>query len=216
MNFLEANPDYAICFHRVYELVDDKQLQLSNLNTSVKEETYTIEDLAKGNIIHTPSVVFRNGLVKKFPEWFKDSPVGDYVLHMLNAKHGKIKYLPEAMAVYRRHAGGVFSSQSSEYVYKKWVTVLHDLMTEFDGIVKENLKKQYTHTLFSQAKLYLEKKAYPELIDTLSTAFAEDPENGKQWLTDRYIPLLREVEKYPKGIKKMFKYLLKEVKSRFR
>ena len=110
VDFLEANEDYAICFHRVYELAPGKGPELSNLNTSVNQETYTIEDLAKGNFIHTPSVVFRNGLIPKLPTWFMDAPAGDYVLHMLNAEHGKIKYFPDPMAVYRRHSGGVWSS----------------------------------------------------------------------------------------------------------
>ena len=111
VDFLEANEDYAICFHRVYELEDGKELQLSKLNTGENEETYTIEDLAKENFIHTPSVVFRNGLIKNYPKWFNKIPVGDYVGHMLHAQFGKIKYLPEPMAVYRRHPNGIWGNK---------------------------------------------------------------------------------------------------------
>ncbi len=71
VDFLDANKDHSICFHRVYELGRGELQKLSNLNSCLYEETYTIKDLAKENIIHTPSVVFRNGLVKELPAWFK-------------------------------------------------------------------------------------------------------------------------------------------------
>jgi hypothetical protein len=142
VDFLEANEDYAICFHRVYELLDGRDPELSNLNTSLQEESYTIEDLAKGNFIHTPSVVFRNGLIKKYPEWFNKSPVGDYVLHMLNAEHGKLKYLPEPMAIYRRHANGVWSGKSQLYQSTGWVSMLEHLASEFKNTQVEKILLQ--------------------------------------------------------------------------
>jgi glycosyltransferase involved in cell wall biosynthesis len=139
VDFLKTNEDYAICFHRVYELVEGKEPVLSNLNSSEKEETYTVEDLAKDNFIHTPSVVFRNGPIKELPTWFRDSPVGDYVLHMLNAKHGKIKYLPEPMAVYRRHSNGLWSQKSQLHQSTGWVWMLAHLANEFKNTDVEKI-----------------------------------------------------------------------------
>ncbi len=214
VDFLEANDGYAICFHRVYELTEGKEPELSNLNTSLNEETYTIEDLAKGNIIHTPSVVFRNGLFKEFPVWFKDSPVGDYVLHMLNARHGKIKYFPEPMAVYRRHSGGVFSSKSSEYVYIRWLKVLVYLMSEFEGNTKEILNKHHSQTLFRLAEIYKFNGEYDNLADILSTALCKDSTKTREWLMENYIPLLKQVNSFPKSIRGILKFLLKECRKK--
>ena len=129
VDFLENNPDYAICFHRVYEL-EKKDKRISTLYGSVKEETYSINDLANENIMHTTSVVYRSGLFHEFPEWFHESPVGDYVLHMMNARHGKIKYLPAVMAVYRIHADGGWSQKELGWVFKRWVKVLDFLSKE--------------------------------------------------------------------------------------
>jgi glycosyltransferase involved in cell wall biosynthesis len=131
VDFLEANIDYTICFHRVYELVEGQEPELSKLNTSLTEETYTVEDLAKGNFIHTPSVVFRNRLIKEFPRWLIDSPVADYPLHMLNAAHGKIKYFPEPLAVYRRHSAGVWGKKSQLHQSTGWIWMLEHLANEF-------------------------------------------------------------------------------------
>jgi len=139
VDFLEVNEDYAICFHRVYELEDEKEPLVSKLNTSEREETYTIENLAAGNFIHTPSVVFRNGLIKRFPEWFVKAPVGDYPLYLIIAKHGKIKYFPEPMAVYRKHFGGLWSGKSLEYTHLRWIILLDLLIEEFKS--EPNVKK---------------------------------------------------------------------------
>lgn len=186
-DFLEANPDYAICFHRVYELEKDKAPELSNLNTSLSEETYTIEDLAKGNFIHTPSVVFRNGLVKEFPEWYKDAPIADYILHMLNAKEGKIKYLPESMAVYRSNAG-IWSTQNMQYKLIKWMQVLEFLIEDFDKPeVYEGLTDQYSNILISlknqNDQLFLSKKylLYGKLIHRLNEKDAQLSELKKNY-----------------------------------
>jgi glycosyltransferase involved in cell wall biosynthesis len=160
VNYLEAHEDYSICFHRVYELKDDKKPVLSNLNSSKKEKTYTVQDLARYNFIHTPSVVFRNGFITAFPEWFKESPVGDYVLHMLNARHGKIKYLPEAMAVYRLHTYGTWSTQSQVHRSARWVWMLAHLSKEFkDTDVEKILLSQK-----AQNELYISNAQKPTIL----------------------------------------------------
>lgn len=163
VDFLEANPEYAICFHSVNELTDEKEPVLSDLNSSLKEETYTIEDLAKRNIIHTPSVVFRNKLFEQFPVWFKDSPAGDYPLYMLNAQYGKIKYFPEPMAVYRRHSNSIWSSKSYLEICTNWITTLEFLITEFKGEVKNILMNQLIDTHKTILKLLRDDPEKQEL-----------------------------------------------------
>ena len=137
VDFLETNPDFSISCHRVFHLLPGMAPEIHQGSES--EETYTIDDLAKGNFIATVSVVFKNGLLSDLPFWLKDAPLGDYVLHMFNARHGKIKYFPQPMAVYR-HGSGVWSGQQKDVGYKKLVNVIDFLLLEFsDKKVRENL-----------------------------------------------------------------------------
>ncbi len=109
VDFLEANPDYVLCFHKVKILKTNGEL-VDDFITKVPENYETQETLARlGNYIHTPSVVFKN-VIKEFPAELSLSPIGDYFLYMLLSEHGKLKYFDEEMAVYR-FGVGIHSTQ---------------------------------------------------------------------------------------------------------
>jgi glycosyltransferase involved in cell wall biosynthesis len=128
VNFLEANPDYVLCFHPVNILKIDGSI-LDDFITIVPENCETIETLARlGNYIHTPSVVFRN-VIKEFPLEFERSPIGDFFLYMMLAEHGKLKYLEGKMCVYREGVG--IWSQKNEYFRNFNTAYLHALLCNY-------------------------------------------------------------------------------------
>jgi glycosyltransferase involved in cell wall biosynthesis len=112
VDFLEANEDYGICFHKVavFNQAENK-LETDRITRSVSETT-TISELSKGNFMHTPSVVLRNDF--EIPKWFAKSPIGDWTLYMIAIKDEKIKKIDEVMAVYRVHGQGIWSLKSQE------------------------------------------------------------------------------------------------------
>lgn len=151
VDFLEANPDFAICFHRVKIVYEEESREiLSNKN---QKEISEFEDLALKNYIHTPSCVFRNGLFKGFPDWFYQSPVGDWVLHLLNAQHGKIKFLEDVMAVYRIHNNGVWSMKDPIETSVKWIELVEQCRQYFypraSNIFMQNIANKYEYMSFS-------------------------------------------------------------------
>lgn len=114
VDFLEDNPDYNICFHRV-NILDKGKLfpdYIEGRYNNIKNRPISIIDLLReGNFIHTTSVVFRNKIVE-FPFEFYMSSVGDYFLHIMNSQDGYIHRLDDIMAVYRKGVG-IFSSLSN-------------------------------------------------------------------------------------------------------
>ena len=113
VDFLEANPDYVLSFHKIKILKPNGEL-VEDFITKVPENYETQETLARlGNYIHTPSVVFRN-VIKEFPPEFSLSPIGDYFLYMLLSEYGKLKYFEEEMAVYREGVG-IWSAKTDYY-----------------------------------------------------------------------------------------------------
>jgi glycosyltransferase involved in cell wall biosynthesis len=145
VDFLEAHPSYAICCHRVYIKKDSQKPRLyPDEYMPLKETTYDIEMMAKyGNLVVTPSVVYRNKLFSSLPSWFDQSPIADYVLHMMNTQYGKIKYFPEPMAVYREHSKGAWGGQPVMINASNMIKMISLLLTEpFDEPVKKGLKDQ--------------------------------------------------------------------------
>ena len=112
VSFLEGNPDYSICFHRA-SLVYDKGITPFYRDINANTPTHTnLGDIVLGNYIHTPTVVFQKNFCV-FPSWYTNVPTADWALHMLNAEYGKIYFMPEYMAAYRIHYGGVLSTKKS-------------------------------------------------------------------------------------------------------
>ena len=192
VDFLESNPDYSICFHRVYDLEPGKTPVFSSINNPEVETTYTIFDLAKQNMIHTPSVVFRRITLDELPSWFVVSPVGDYVLHLLNANKGKIKYFPAPMAVYRKHIG-IWSGLSQIQMWEKWLWVLEQLVDYFrDQPVEKDLKEHRGIILAALIAFARQRdKDYNDILNSPSTA--AERLSGKSLLTALKYKVLRKL-----------------------
>lgn len=187
VDFLEANPGYSTCSHRVYKQKDDKRPKLDSEDMYAPsiEASYDIEMMAReGNLIATPSVVYRNGLFSSFPGWFDQTPIADYVLHMLNAQYGKIKYFPNTMAVYREHAQGAWGGRSRKENALRMTKVISLLLTEpFKETVKEGLRDQ----LLKNKAIYLYdlKQENPLIFDKELNTMSENDKAIVLTLTEK-------------------------------
>ena len=159
VDFLEQNPDFAICCHNVRFLENEKFINEIYLDKINIKDKFTLEDLAKHNIVPTLTAVFRN-TSDKLPSWILESPIGDLPMFMMVAKHGKIKYINEKWAVYRSNIG-----EWSKMGNKKNLNMIkqYDLLTEEfnDNIkVKKNLhfaRNKYIKEYLKKEKLSLLK-----------------------------------------------------------
>jgi glycosyltransferase involved in cell wall biosynthesis len=112
VDFLEAHPECTICFHNIFVRheggEEPERLKYSNGFPSF---FFTLREMLSHLLIPpTCSVMFRNRLFHRFPDWFEGMPGGgDWPLHVLNAQHGKIGYLDEVLGCYRIHPGGIWS-----------------------------------------------------------------------------------------------------------
>jgi glycosyltransferase involved in cell wall biosynthesis len=123
VDFMEANPDYVICYHDAV-VVDGNGnvIKSSKLPDELKRD-FSGEELIKGNWILTLSMCFRN-LLKDFPDESTRVHNGDTFLTSLLGNFGKGKYLSEIdPAVYRQHSGSVWSKLDIiEQLYHSGVT----------------------------------------------------------------------------------------------
>lgn len=216
VDFLDKNPDYSICFHRVYNQIG-KERVLSGLNESDKEETFTIEDLAKRNFIHTPSVVFRNNLINKFPQWFDGAAAGDYVLHMLNAQYGRIKYLPQPMAVYRLHGGGTWSNKTIGETHPKWIKLLNNLLRErFSMEVVKHLTLQKKEKIREYMFWLLDQNEHDLLKEVICKYYNQSGVLDGDWLIDSFLQYISLSKNRLRGLEASKSYKLAQTLSKIK
>ena len=111
VDWLDAHPESSICFHPVVVHFEDGSRE-DSLYPAPKDcpQGFTFEGLLRHNYMQTNSVVFRWKLKGRENEVPLNIVPRDWFTNLLHAEKGPIGFIPEAMGVYRRHAGGVWWS----------------------------------------------------------------------------------------------------------
>ena len=131
VDFLEANPDCAIACHRAHFLDETKGGQ-DGVFPRIPAGTYTLDYLLSGNFIMTCTAVCRWEAFGRLPDWFLDLSLGDWPLFALLARRGTINLMDEAMATYRVHPGGMWSSRTEAGRLQECIRMLKILNKELD------------------------------------------------------------------------------------
>lgn len=121
VDFLEAHPDCALCFHPVDVLYEDgsppRVYPPETMLPRGVRRFYTLRDLLVANIMQTNSVMYRWRFSEGLPDWFDATLIpGDWYWHLLHAETGLIGYQPDHMSVYRRHAASLYASAEGNHV----------------------------------------------------------------------------------------------------
>jgi len=140
VDFMDGHPDCSICFHSVVEQDEGAVSDPVLLRAAAEDRFYTIRDLMNGNFIPSCSVMLRRGLVKRLPDWYLDMPQGDWPLYILNAQHGWIGYIDEAMAVHRIHAGSAWSGRRVSGELARILAGYEVLISNFDASYRSALR----------------------------------------------------------------------------
>jgi glycosyltransferase involved in cell wall biosynthesis len=108
VDFMDAHPDYAICHHNVQVIYEDGSPG-HHFNKPDQQLTSTIADILEDKwFMATASWLYRNYFLENdFADWHAKAAAGDWAVVLQLAAHGKIRYIPEVMGVYRKHSAGL-------------------------------------------------------------------------------------------------------------
>jgi glycosyltransferase involved in cell wall biosynthesis len=175
IEYLDRRPECAICFHNATVVYEDGSEEAhpfhsvnptQRLSRSVPPETSVLQDVAAGNFMQTSSVMFRNGLIDEFPEWYFRARIPDWPFHVLNAEHGRIGYIDEVLSAYRVHGGGAWSDRISHYREPKdlldiiWI---HDAINRHLGFQFDaRIRRQTAYLAAHAATLLAEEGRFDE------------------------------------------------------
>ena len=176
VDFLDNNKDYNICFHqtRIFFQDGSKEDEVYPKKHEIKDTT-GFSDLIKECYIPANTVMYRwqfnknDSFKKKFPS---NVVPGDYFVHLLHAKNGKIKFMNEVMSCYRRHEAGMWwlSSQpdkQEEFHLKygiKYLNFFKSVEKEFN-LSDDFYMSQKRYLVYQTAKAYLNNHMWSELAD---------------------------------------------------
>ena len=157
--FLEANPDFSICFHDAIVLWDDKSKQPDYFVPRDQKEVSTTEDVINRWFIPTASMMLRAKYYLDFPGWFGNVYNGDWATQLILSTKGKIKYIDELMCVYRKNEGGMASGpgKDTEFVNRKKTELLNYFNEYTGGKYREAIERKITE-LEKETKEYNQRK----------------------------------------------------------
>ncbi len=160
--FLDNNNEYSMIFHRINQIINNTISPFEYHKTWDHEKDFSANDLALGNFIPTPSVMFRN--FKQMPAFFEKVSIVDYALHLYNSQLGKIKYMPDYMTNYRIHDAGVFSKIGRENQITNLLKTIDIILSEsWSKGIKTNLEIQKTN-LQQEIAAIKKKRSFPVLL----------------------------------------------------
>lgn len=132
VNYLDQRPETAVCFHPVQVVWEDGHAKDSTFPPIYLRGNMSVEALILMNYIQTNSVMYRR--VERYDDIPSDVMPLDWYLHVRHAVHGEIAMLPETMAVYRRHAEGMWNNQVVD-PQKFWLTQGPGHVATFDAML---------------------------------------------------------------------------------
>ena len=144
VDFMEANPEYSVCFHR-YDIYDETNKQFRSdacgiyLNECDKNKEITIDMFLRHWVTQPLTMMYRSGVNlgcdKKYT-FYRDQHT---IFHLLLA--GKGALLNFNAGVYREHNGGIHSKTSLESQCRIGITIAKELYQRNGKLAV--LKKNY-------------------------------------------------------------------------
>lgn len=197
VDFLDAHPDYSVCFHPVRVVWADKSHPDSIFPTPkyrFNKTTLELSDLLKHNFIQTNSVVYRWALAGRESDYPDGILPGDWFMHLMHAATGKIGFLPDVMAVYRRHAGGIWWDYGrTDNWFLKCATKNMKFYAEQERMFGVNRTPEMTNLMRRTIAVFLRNHKFDEIVQianeypdvyqaaTAATPVCPDAESTAHW-----------------------------------
>ena len=153
VEFLESRPDYVFCFHDTLFCREDKGVRPRYYCPRDLPESPTVADvLRRPAFIATSSILARRSFLDALPPWRTGVLCGELVVRLWGPHAGRIGYLPDIMAVRRRHAGGISmragSRRMAEEALKAYALFDEATHYQYHALVRARMAFERQHARF--------------------------------------------------------------------
>lgn len=115
VDFLERNPDHVLIGNNAWVSVEGTTTRPQLANRTNPSFDFSTADLMVSNPCVASQVMFRNGLVRSFPDIYFRSTGEDRRLYLLLSRFGRCRYDMAPTGVYRVHAESITSKKAASY-----------------------------------------------------------------------------------------------------
>lgn len=128
VDFLDRNPDCALCCHRVEHHYPNGERFLSPRPVG-GEDKYPVDRLIVTNFAEKLSTMVRRSALESLPDWYRTTPViaADWLFNVLTARAGKVGFIDDVLAVHRQHRGSLTMLHGTERVLADKLECLRSL-----------------------------------------------------------------------------------------
>lgn len=175
VDFLDNNPEYAICFHNAIVFYEDQSQKPWNYNPVNQKEISTLEDLLPFNFIATCSAMVRKTTIGELPTWYTTIEWGDLTIFILAAQHGKIGYINEVMGAYRKHSGGEWHGLSRIEQLEKYISFYEKINCYLNFLYEQTIKASISKYSYELAMEYEKHGDLDKATTYLNKSLVTDP-----------------------------------------
>lgn len=166
VDFLEANPEYSMCFHRS-NILNELEINPVINPKVIEDKDYSADELFENWIVPTASIVYRKSCYIPIDKYIKPERIlnGDIILVLNCASQGKIRGFSDTMSVYRMHSGGVtYDTRISKNRTMKYPDHYLFIKDNFPmvskSVVNKSIAESYINRFFTQDSVIDEIKDY--------------------------------------------------------
>jgi glycosyltransferase involved in cell wall biosynthesis len=144
VHFLDTHLDHSVCYTRAL-FVEEGAQGHSEVQPQISAGSYSITDLFAINPVVTCTVMYRWSSVGPLPDWTLGLKMGDWPLHVLVARSGKVRLLDEVTSTYCIHPGGIWPSLSPQDQKLAIVEMLKTMEMHLDSQYKNHICGALAH-----------------------------------------------------------------------
>ena len=168
VDFLEANPGYAACFHNsLMKMERNNENREWVLHTALQKDSFETEDILGPWFVPSCAMVFVNYPDFVLPPWFANCKYGDLPFMLLLSLKGKFKYIDEIMCVYRLHDNGLSNVHKA---YDK-ITLMIYIYESFNIHTAYKFQETIKKSIIYEIDRHIPKTTPIQIIETNTGAF---------------------------------------------
>lgn len=128
VDLMDERQDVHVCIHDAEVIGNNRRGNSGSVEWPQVLQTVGFDYFLCGGVGYTCSAVFRRRAMPQWQDWFETLPGADYTMFILTTLEGFAVILPDKMAAYRQHAGGVCSSRTEQ----EQLIASHEMLLGFE------------------------------------------------------------------------------------